>query len=82
MASPISLSAAAIRAASSSNIFELFTCLYQNRVGTRLLFAGNLTPQPCMIGANYRMSGELTNTGNVMNNVFWIGVQAVLSREM
>jgi CDP-6-deoxy-D-xylo-4-hexulose-3-dehydrase len=35
-----------------------------------------------MIGANYRISGDLTNTDNVMNNTFWIGVQPALTREM
>lgn len=61
---------------------ELLTYLDQNKVGTRLLFAGNLTRQPYMAGANYRISGELTNTDNVMNNTFWIGVQPALTREM
>jgi CDP-6-deoxy-D-xylo-4-hexulose-3-dehydrase len=61
---------------------DLLTYLDQNKVGTRLLFAGNLTRQPYMIGANYRISGGLTNTDNVMNNTFWIGVQPALTREM
>lgn len=61
---------------------DLLTYLDQNKVGTRLLFAGNLTCQPYMIGANYRISGDLTNTDNVMNNTFWIGVQPALTREM
>ena len=61
---------------------DLLTYLDQNKVGTRLLFAGNLTRQPYMIGANYRISGDLTNTDNVMNNTFWIGVQPSLSKEM
>jgi CDP-6-deoxy-D-xylo-4-hexulose-3-dehydrase len=61
---------------------ELLSYLDQNKVGTRLLFAGNLTRQPYMVGANYRISGELINTDNVMNNTFWIGVQPALTREM
>ncbi|WP_241839081.1 lipopolysaccharide biosynthesis protein RfbH [Rhodoferax antarcticus] len=61
---------------------DLLTYLDQNKVGTRLLFAGNLTRQPYMIGANYRISGDLTNTDNVMDNTFWIGVQPALTPEM
>jgi CDP-6-deoxy-D-xylo-4-hexulose-3-dehydrase len=61
---------------------DLLTYLDQNKIGTRLLFAGNLTRQPYMTGANYRISGDLTNTDNVMNNTFWIGVQPALTREM
>ena len=35
-----------------------------------------------MKDAQYRISGELTNTDIVMNNTFWIGVQPALSKEM
>jgi CDP-6-deoxy-D-xylo-4-hexulose-3-dehydrase len=61
---------------------DLLTYLDQNKVGSRLLFAGNLTRQPYMAGQAYRISGDLTNTDNVMNNTFWIGVQPALTREM
>jgi CDP-4-dehydro-6-deoxyglucose reductase, E1 len=61
---------------------DLLTYLDQNKVGSRLLFAGNLTRQPYMRDAKYRISGELTNTDRVMNNTFWIGVQPALTREM
>ena len=61
---------------------DLLTYLDQNKIGTRLLFAGNLTRQPYMAGTDYRISGDLINTDNVMNNTFWIGVQPALTREM
>jgi CDP-6-deoxy-D-xylo-4-hexulose-3-dehydrase len=61
---------------------DLTTYLDQNKIGTRLLFAGNLTRQPYMANVKYRVSGELTNTDNVMNNTFWIGVQPALTEEM
>ena len=61
---------------------DLLTYLDQEKVGTRLLFAGNLTRQPYMLGKTYRISGELTNSDVVMNDTFWIGVQPALTREM
>lgn len=61
---------------------DLLAYLDQNRVGTRLLFAGNLVRQPYMLGRNFRVSGELNNTDNIMKNTFWIGVQPALTEEM
>ena len=61
---------------------DLLTYLDLIKVGTRLLFAGNLTRQPYMLDADYRISGDLTNTDNVMNNTFWIGVQPSLTETM
>jgi CDP-6-deoxy-D-xylo-4-hexulose-3-dehydrase len=61
---------------------ELTSYLDQNKIGTRLLFAGNLTRQPYMLNVDYRISGNLINSENVMNNTFWIGVQPALTREM
>lgn len=61
---------------------DLINYLDQNKIGTRLLFAGNLTRQPYMLGRNFRISGELTNTDLVMNNSLWIGVYPALNEEM
>ena len=61
---------------------DLTTYLDQQKIGTRLLFAGNLIRQPYMTNVNYRVSGTLENTDNVMNNTFWIGVQPALTTEM
>jgi len=61
---------------------ELLTYLDSKKIGTRLLFAGNLTRQPYMKHEHYRISGDLTHTDNVMNNTFWIGVQPALTETM
>jgi CDP-6-deoxy-D-xylo-4-hexulose-3-dehydrase len=60
---------------------DLINFLDQNKIGTRLLFAGNLTKQPYMTGRNFRVSGELTNTNIVMNQTFWLGTYPGLEHE-
>lgn len=60
----------------------LLNYLDENKIGTRLLFAGNLTRQPYMKDKNYRISGNLKNTDIVMNNTFWLGVHPSISKEM
>ena len=56
--------------------------LNDNKIGTRLLFAGNVTKQPYMEGRTYRVVGELDKSDEVMNNLLWVGVQPALTSEM
>ncbi|GAC1304410.1 MAG: lipopolysaccharide biosynthesis protein RfbH [Vulcanimicrobiaceae bacterium] len=47
--------------------------LNDRKIGTRLVFAGNLVHQPAYADVSYRVVGELTNADVIMNDVFWIG---------
>jgi CDP-6-deoxy-D-xylo-4-hexulose-3-dehydrase len=63
-----------LKAAANTRRVDLLTYLDQFMIGTRLLFAGNLTRQPYMQGRNYRVVGDLVRTDRVMNDTFWLGV--------
>ena len=61
---------------------QIVQYLNERKIGTRLLFGGNLTRQPAYREANFRIASDLQNADFVMNNVFWIGVHPGLSQTM
>ncbi|RLD27461.1 MAG: lipopolysaccharide biosynthesis protein RfbH [Bacteroidetes bacterium] len=63
------------------NRVDLLKFLDQNKIGSRLLFAGNLTKQPYFKDIEYRVVGNLTNTDITMNNTFWIGLYPALGQD-
>jgi len=60
---------------------DLIKYLNDNKIGTRLLFSGNLIKQPYMKNMNFKVHGNLKNTDLIMENTFWIGLYPGLSNE-
>lgn len=52
---------------------QLVQYLNAAKIGTRLLFGGNLTKQPAYEDVEYRVAGELSCADIIMNEVFWVG---------
>ena len=71
-----------VKHSSPLNRIELIRELEKNKIGSRLLFAGNLTRQPSMLDQDFKIQGNLDVTDTIMNNTFWVGIHPALTEEM
>jgi len=55
--------------------------LNEKKIGTRLMFAGNITKQPYIKNKMFKVSSDLHNTDTVMKNSFWVGVYPGLQKK-
>jgi CDP-6-deoxy-D-xylo-4-hexulose-3-dehydrase len=71
-----------VKPASPASRDQLVRALEARRIGTRLLFGGNLLRQPAYEGTQHRVVGSLTNADRVMKDTFWLGVYPGITRPM
>jgi CDP-4-dehydro-6-deoxyglucose reductase, E1 len=71
-----------VRAGAPFTRDQLVRALEAEKIGTRLMFAGNLLRQPAYQEIEFRQMGRLPNTDYVMRNVLWLGVFPGLTRPM
>ena len=53
---------------------DIINFLNEKKIGTRLLFSGNIIKQPYFKDVKYKVKSNLMNTNKIMQDSFWIGV--------
>jgi len=71
----------AIKEESNIKRADLINFLESRKIGTRLLFAGNVTKQPFIKNYKYKICGDLNMSDLIMKNTFWLGLYPSLSKE-
>jgi CDP-6-deoxy-D-xylo-4-hexulose-3-dehydrase len=67
-----------LREGTGASRLDLLKFLDRDKIGTRLLFGGNLTRQPCFQNVGHRVAGALRYTDRIMTSTFWLGVYPAL----
>ena len=70
-----------IKKRANLNREEFIKYLNKHKIGTRLLFAGNITKQPYMKNYKYRVFGHLKNSDIIMARTFWLGIYPGLNKK-
>jgi CDP-6-deoxy-D-xylo-4-hexulose-3-dehydrase len=65
-----------------ANREDLLRFLEERKIGTRLMFAGNITRQPGYANVDFRIVGSLSNSDTIMTRAFWLGVYPGLTIQM
>jgi CDP-6-deoxy-D-xylo-4-hexulose-3-dehydrase len=71
-----------VRPDSPRNRQEIIRFLENRKIGTRLLFAGNILKQPAYKNITARHAGDLKTTYIALNESFWVGMYQGPTNEM